>query len=147
MVREIKLPEMFTVISQQDLSGIGLDWATMAPILAIALFLIVLTLTCLVSKKIIDHRLATKVSCIQITYWYVGSSIIIISLNNYVYLSCYNFSNGKLIYFTYSRTNYYLLLTYETSKIPGWSLDYPVQLLSTSLQTPKYCRLSIQQNW
>ena len=67
MVREISLSEMFTTISQQDFSGIGLDWSICAPLLACAIFLIILTLTCLVSKRLVDRRLATEDQFLPIT--------------------------------------------------------------------------------
>ena len=72
MVKELSLSDLLSNISQQDMSGMTLDWFSFYPLVGCMAFMLILTLTCFVSKKLIDRRLMRKkltLSTTEIRQW------------------------------------------------------------------------------
>ena len=60
MVREISLSDMWSTIKQQDLSGTTMDWFSFYPLVGCTAFVLILTVTCFISKKLVNRRDMSK---------------------------------------------------------------------------------------
>lgn len=56
------------IVSEQVPWDIRVDWPTVYPVVGAFVFMFVMTITCIVSKKVADRRMKRKVSIIEILH-------------------------------------------------------------------------------